>query len=150
MEESSVYMLIREVAKDDLSAITEIDADISGAAKAEYWQNIFKNYQAHQDSHFFLVAEQGKDILGFVLGMIQAWEFDSPPCGWVFAIAVKPDKRLDGLGSKLLDSLCRYFRQAGVDKVRTMVAHHDHEALAFFRNQGMLTGPYWQLEKELE
>jgi hypothetical protein len=42
------------------------------------------------------------------------------------------------------------FRQAGVDKMRTMVARNDLLPLRFFRSEGMMAGPYIQLEMDLE
>ena len=83
------------------------------------------------------------------MGEIRAWEFGSKPCGWVFAIGVKKDCVLSGIGSNLLDNLCDCFRQNGVAKVRTMTAKQEHELLSFFRSQGMMAGPYLQLEKDL-
>lgn len=143
-------MLIREASLNDIHAVIEIDTDITGEAKPQYWQDAFNEYQSHKESRFILVAEQGQQVLGFINGEIRAWEFGSAPCGWVIAIGIRQDERLGGIGSKLLDSLCGYFHRAGVTKARTMITRQNHEVLAFFRSQGMMAGPYLQLEKELE
>ena len=39
---------------------------------------------------------------------------------------------------------------AGVSKMRTMVARDGHLPLLFFRSEGMIAGPYTQLEKDLD
>jgi hypothetical protein len=48
-----------------------------------------------------------------------------------------------------MDDLCRRLREAGVDKVRTLLARDNALVLAFFRSQGMMAAPLITLEKEL-
>lgn len=144
-----VAIVIREVTEDDLGAIIDIDAQNSSLAKPQYWRDAYDRYQGHKNSRFFLVAEQRDQVIGFVLGEIRAWEFGSPPCGWVVVIGVKKDERLEGIGSNMMVRLCDHFRNAGITKIRTMVARQDHELLAFFRSQGLMAGPYQQLEMEI-
>lgn len=142
--------VIREAATGDVGAIIEIDAGNSGVGKPEFWREAFAGYREHRDSRFFLVAERGRAVDGFIIGEIRAWEFGSPPCGWVFVIGVRRGERQGGIGSKLMAALCRRFQQAGISKIRTMVAKQNHELLAFFRSQGMMAGPYQQLETDLD
>lgn len=149
MEDSDVYMLIRDAVSKDLDTIIKIDAQISGIEKTAYWHDAYADYKRLKDSHCFLVAFQGEEVMGFIMGEVRAWEFGSEPCGWVSAIGIKQDSKLTGIGSKLLDNLCRYFKQTGIKKVRTMTAKQDNELLSFFRSQGMMAGPYLQLEKDL-
>ncbi len=118
-------------------------------AKPEYWQETFDLYGGLKENRFFLVAESEDQIAGFILGEIRAWEFGSAPCGWVFAIGVNQDTRLHGVGTKMLDAISEHFRKAGITKIRTMVARQNHEVHSFFRSQGMMAGPYQQLEKNL-
>jgi len=132
--DAGLYMLIRDATEQDLEAITTIDAQISGIEKNAYWMDAYAEYQRHKDNR----------------GEVRAWEFGSEPCGWVFAIGILEDRKLAGIGSRLLDNLCRQFKQQGVNKVRTMTAKQDNELLSFFRSQGMMAGPYLQLEKDLD
>lgn len=139
---------IRHASIDDLEQIMAIDEQISGVSKSDYWQDAFRQYD-NKDRGYFLVAEADKQVTGFVLGEIRAWEFGSPPCGWVFGLSVKPDQRLHGTGEQLLNTLCSYFQQEGINTIRTMTRRQNRELLAFFRSQGMMAGPYLELEKEL-
>jgi len=134
---------------DDLDSIINIDTEISGTGKPDYWRDIISSYTGNREKHFFLVAVRDGQIIGFIIGEIRAWEFGSAPCGWVFTIGVKPDNRLGRVGSELLDELCNLFHQAGMTKVRTMTSRQDYDVMSFFRSQGMMSGPYQQLEKEL-
>ena len=102
----------------------------------------------------FLVAElSGAEgpapILGFIVGEVRAWEFGSAPCGWVLALSVEPRARLRGTGQALFEALSVEFNKAGVTKMRTMVARDNQLHLLFFRSEGMMAGPYIQLEKDL-
>lgn len=149
-QDTSTYMIIREAMMNDLDEIIEIDIQISGMEKPEYWRDTLELYLEQNDRRCFLVAGQDDHIIGFILGEIRAWEFGSASCGWVYAIGVTEQGRLDGVGSKMLDNLCGFFRRAGVSKVRTMVVRQNHQLLSFFRSQGMMAGPYQELEKEVD
>lgn len=149
MNEATAKIPVRDAVESDLDAIIAIDAQISGMEKGDYWRNAYDEYQRQKDNRFFLVAGEGNEIVGFIMGEVRAWEFGSEPCGWVFAIGIRKESKLTGIGSKLMDNLCRYFREAGVRKVRTMTAKQDNELLSFFRSQGMMAGPYLQLEKDV-
>lgn len=138
---------LRDVLATDLPAIIDLDRSLTGEAKPAYW----KAGIARQADRFFLVAETADGAFaGFAIGEIRAWEFGSPPVGWIFAIQVDPDLRLVGVGTALFDGLCARFRDAGVGLVRTMVNRRDHLILAFFRAQGLTAGPSLELEMELE
>ena len=138
---------VRAVAVADLPAIIDLDHRLTGAAKPDYW----KTGVAPQADRFFLVAEMADGgFAGFAIGEIRAWEFGSPPAGWVFAIQVDPDLRQGGIGTALFDGLCACFRAGGVDRVRTMVDRRDHLILSFFRAQGLTAGPSLELEMELK
>ncbi len=138
---------LRDVAPADLAAVIDLDRRLTGEAKPAYW----KAGLAPQADRFFLVAETaGGAFAGFAIGEIRAWEFGSPPVGWIFAIQVDPDLRQAGVGTALFDGLCARFRGAGVGLVRTMVNRRDHLILAFFRTQGLTAGPSLELEMELE
>jgi ribosomal protein S18 acetylase RimI-like enzyme len=149
MNVTDLSPVIRDATEQDLEPIIAIDAQISGIEKRTYWREAYTEYQRHKEIRVFLVATRDNKVMGFIMGEIRAWEFGSKPCGWVFAIGVREDCKLTGVGSRLLDELCRHFRQRGVRKVRTMTAKQDNELLSFFRSQGMMAGPYLQLEKDL-
>ncbi len=140
---------IRKATKSDLPAIMAFDERSNKEANPNYWQEMFARYGDDLNTQLFLVCESGADIVGFIIGEVRDWEFGSPPCGWVFALGVRPDIRLTGVASRMYATLCGFFKQAGADRVRTMVARQNNDFHSFFRSQGMMAGPYVQLEKEL-
>ncbi|MCW5745670.1 MAG: GNAT family N-acetyltransferase [Alphaproteobacteria bacterium] len=141
---------VREAEAADLTAVAALDRRVTGVAKATYWQWALAHYAGGPPERIFLVAEAaGGTLAGFIIGEVRAWEFGSPPAGWVFALQVDAARRLSGVGSRLFEALCQRFRAAGVDRVRTLVDRHDHLILSFFRSQGMTAGPSLQLDLEL-
>ncbi len=144
---SPAGLKVRPVQADDLPQVIAIDMQVTGLEKADYWYELFHRYgsRGHRQ-RFFLVADSGGVVRGFIIGEVRDWEFGSPPCGWVFGITVQPDSRLAGIGTSLLESIRDCFRRSGVTKVRTMLARDDHLVLSFFRSQGMTAAPFIPLE----
>ncbi len=141
-------LTVRVAEAHDIAAVGGLDERITGLAKPDYWRRTFARYGARPD-RYFLIAEAGGRVLGFIIGEVRAWEFGSPPSGWIFAIGVDPDHRLNKLGSRLFEAMCQRLRESGVKAVRTMLARDDNLNMAFFRSQGMMGGPFIQLEMGL-
>jgi ribosomal protein S18 acetylase RimI-like enzyme len=139
---------IRSARPADLPQVVEIDARITGLRKPAYWAGILRRYGGRSAERFFLVAHDGRRVAGYIVGEVRDWEFGSPPCGWVFGIGVRPEARLRGTGTRLLEAICAAFRRRGVYKVRTLLARDNALVLAFFRSQGMMAAPFIALEMD--
>ena len=142
-------ILIRSAVETDLPAIMAFDARSNKDANPRYWQEMFARYGDDKNKQLFLVSEIDNEIAGFIIGEVRDWEFGSKPCGWVFALGVRSDIRLGGIATRLYAALCEFFKKGGVTTVRTMLAREDIDSHSFFRSQGMMAGPYVQLEKDL-
>jgi ribosomal protein S18 acetylase RimI-like enzyme len=140
---------IRGARRGDLAQVVEIDARITGLRKPAYWAGILRRYGGRDPARFFLVCTEGNAVQGYVVGEVRDWEFGSPPCGWVFGIGVRPETRLRGTGTRLLDAILAEFRRRGVDTVRTLLARDNALVLAFFRSQGLMAAPFIALERDL-
>ncbi|MEW6690425.1 MAG: GNAT family N-acetyltransferase [Pseudomonadota bacterium] len=141
---------IRGARRADLDQVVAIDAAITRLPKPAYWAGILRRYGGRKPQRFFLVAEAERRVLGYIVGEVRDWEFGSPPCGWVFGIGVRPETRLAGIGTQLLEAIGAAFRRRGVRTVRTLLARDNALVLAFFRSQGMTAAPFIPLEKELD
>ncbi len=141
---------IRAAATADLDAVIALDKETTGVEKRRYWRDIFERFVgAEREQRFFLVAEHDGRASGFIVGEVRAWEFGSPPCGWVFALNVKRSLREHGVATVLFNHMCTLMKRAGVDTVRTMVERTNKVNLSFFRSMGLRTGPYVELEQHL-
>jgi len=137
----------------DVDAIVALDAVITGTEKVDYWTDVFENFArvSQRLKRYFLVAKTADERLaGFIVGEIRAWEFGSPPCGWVLALSVTPELRERGIGTLLFEALCAEMKKDGVTTIRTMVLGNDKVNLSFFRGEGLAAGPYIELERRLD
>ena len=153
MNDNKIVIDIRQATKADTAAIVALDAEITGTDKSAYWTDILNRFAEPLDriKRYFLVARSvDGELDGFIVGEIRAWEFGSPPCGWVFALGVAPRHRERGIGAMLLDALCSELKKADVPTIRTMVLGSDKVNLSFFRGEGLAAGPYIELEKRLD
>ena len=142
---------IRDAIASDLDAVISLDQWAPMEEKPTYWSEVFDHYvRRDKADRFFLVAETGNTAVGFIIGEVRAWEFGSPPCGWVFALAVSPGSRQLGIGQLMFEEMAKRLKQAGVTTVRTMVNRDDKLTLSFFRSIGLCTGKYLELEKQID
>ncbi len=142
---------IRNALLTDFNAVIDLDIEGDMEDKPVYWRGIFDRYvTTGRDGGFFLVAEISGEVIGFIVGEVRAWEFGSPPCGWVFALSVSPKIREMGVGQLMLKEMCNLLKKTGVTSVRTMVDREDKLTLSFFRSQGLRTGRYIELEKQID
>lgn len=142
---SAERFVVRRAAVDDIPGVIRIDASNTGLAKPDYWRTQFERFGG-RPQRYFLVADRDGQVIAFIVGEVRAWEFGSPPCGWIFAIGVDAESRMGRLGTRLFDAIMDRFRADGVDTVRTMVRVEDQLLMSFFRSQGMTAGPSIQLE----
>ena len=144
-------MTVRPVRRADLDHVIEIDATVTGLEKRAYWQRVYRRYgiAAAGEQRWFLVALEGRRVVGFLIGEVRDWEFGSPPCAWVFAINVDPNARQGGIGTRLLESLSEALRKTGVRKLRTLLHHDNTLILSFFRSAGMMAAPLIPLEMDV-
>ena len=151
MNETSASLRIRAAEASDLADVIALDAEMTGVEKGEFWRDMLARLVNRSDRHF-LVAEEpkGGPVRGYIVGEVRAYEFGSEPCGWIIAIGVDPRFRVRRTGEKLFDAMCDRLRADGVATVRTMVAREDRLDMAFFRAQGMMAGPFIELEKPLD
>lgn len=138
---------VASVTLDDLPSIIQIDAEHTGAEKRDYWQACYERDSADQNTTFLVARLEGK-VVGCALGAIQAWEFGSPPCGWIQAMYVAVDHQGQHVANRLFDNLVARFQDAGITTVRTMLHIDNHMLMSFFRMQGMAAGPYIELEMQ--
>lgn len=141
---------IRNASPADFDAVVALDLVDVSEDKPIYWRGIFTRYvDADRAGGIFLVAEIGNEIIGFIIGEVRAWEFGSPPCGWVFALGVTPSARESRVGQLMFKEMCRRLKKGGVTAVKTMVDRENKLTLSFFRSQGLRSGRYIELEKPL-
>ena len=148
-------MKIRPAKPQDRDNVVDLDCRITSIAKPDYWASMLDQFVGREGQHF-LIAEsnytqlKSSNFAGFIIGEVRAWEFGSKPCGWILTILVSPEFQGQRVGETLFQSISARLKEDGVDTIRTMVARDDSQNMSFFRAQGMMAGPFIELEKPVD
>lgn len=142
-------LVIDLVTLEDIPAIVAIDAEITGSKKADFWYGCYARQNSNHKSKF-VVAKMDGAVAGYLIGAIQAWEFGSPPCGWIEVIAVSPAHRKRHVATRLFEEIAEYFKSNEIHTIRTMLHIDDRQLMSFFRMQGLTAGPYIELEMQMD
>ena len=145
-------MKIRLATVQDQHNVVALDGRITSTPKADYWASMFDQFVGRGGRHFLIAESDGTSaettvLAGFIIGEVRAWEFGSQPCGWILTILVAPEFQGQRVGEMLFQTISAYMENDGVDTIRTMVAREDQLNMSFFRAQGMMAGPFIELEK---
>ncbi len=130
---------IREMRADDLDAIVQLDARVSGDARRAYFERRLASLSPdHLDNHTLgLVAEVGGVIVGFVMGTLTHGEFGfTEITALVDSIVVHPDQRRRGIGQQLAGAFVAEGAARGVHDVYTLVNWNAWDMLKFFDSIG--------------
>ena len=141
---------LRPLTELDLEAVTSIDEKISGSYRPDEWENRVA-YYIRRDAELSLVAVQGKDVVGFMLGEVRSGEFGlEETAGWIEVMGVDPDVQGQSIGKKLLEGMSKGCKARGAKKVRTLVDSKSQEALVkFFEATGFKATPTRLLDRPL-
>lgn len=86
--------------------------------------------QLSWDSELVLVALKDNEIAGVMIGTIDQSK------GYVYRVAVHPDRRRQGVGRGLVTAMNARFRQRNVHKVFVAVDKHNELLLPFYQSVG--------------
>ena len=132
---------VRQMLRDDLESIVDIDTRILGEPRKEYWHTKVVRDAASRPQDASLVAEIDGKIAGFILGEISGWEFNVPNnIGWIDTIGIDPDYQNRGIAKVLAIALVTNLKRHGVDTIYTLVNWNDWDLLQFFHAMGFSRG----------
>jgi ribosomal protein S18 acetylase RimI-like enzyme len=83
-----------------------------------------------RDPDLFLIAEDGDEILGVVIG---AWDGRR---GWINHLAIRPDQQRKGIGMLLIRELEKRLTRKGARKVNAQIYRSNAGSLSFFKAIG--------------
>jgi ribosomal protein S18 acetylase RimI-like enzyme len=148
-EESSISAVIRPMRPSDLDRIIEIDFEVLGKSRQDYWRrNIELDEKRAQVSR--LVAELDGKVVGFIIGYASRWEYGLPEkIGWIDTIGVDPVTQRKGIAKLLFQEMAENFRKMGVSEVYTLVRRLDWKLLKFFQKLGFHKGEMMNIKLEI-
>lgn len=119
-------MIVRNVGPDDI--YTVIDLEYQNFDYPYPPEVINFLYEFYRDT--FLVAEKDKDVIGFVIGIVQKKE------GHVLVIAIRDDYKKRGVGTFLMKKLIDVYKKKGITQLKLEVRASNVAALSMYRNLG--------------
>jgi len=119
---------LRKFSLSDLDQITEIEK-VSFPPGTVYSKSYFEKLY-HSYPQGFLIAEILGKIIGYAIGQIKG------NSAQIISIAVLPDWRKKGIGTKLFNSLLDFFKKEGAKEIFLHVRTKNQEAISFYQNLG--------------
>src|SRR5436305_11234302 len=89
------------------------------------------------DGHIF-VADDGDRVSGYVYAALEplSWKELRGPAGFIHDIAVTPERRCAGVGTKLIETAVEWLRERGAPRVILWTAAANETAHTLFRRLG--------------
>jgi ribosomal-protein-alanine N-acetyltransferase len=124
-------LAIRQYEARDFAAMYKLDQTCFplGIAYSKWSLQYFLSLPAAD----CLVAEDGKQIVGFILAE------KNPPLAHIITLDVAPGKRRSGLGTMLLEEIEKHFRYHEVRSVLLETAVDNESGIAFWEHHGYRT-----------
>lgn len=139
---------LRILTMKDLDAVTEIDHNLLGSKRREYWEARLESTETSGVPS--LAAEVGGKVIGFILGSASGWEYGIPEnVGWIDTIGVTKAWQGKGVSQLLFKEIYSMFKKVGVDTIYVFVDWKKWDLLKFFEKMGFTRGDMINLELKL-
>lgn len=129
-------VLIRPFRTEDLERVYRIEE----ASFREAWPKSFFTYIQGKAPALFLVAVEGGEIVGYVVGEMREIMFSGVPhrfkMGHILNIAVETSRRGMGVGTLLIEEIESRFRERSASKVTLEVRESNTAARLFYQRRG--------------
>ena len=88
-----------------------------------------------REPELFLVAEYQDTVIGFIL-VKNGENFGESPTGLIYAIGVLPEYQSQGIGTRLVNSICNILKDKGCKKLFLHVRVGNKEGIKFYQRLG--------------
>ena len=139
-DQSELSVRIREMSIDGFPGVFHIREDLF---TSDYSPSMYRTWDEYEittlynsDSELCLVAEYGKEILGFALGTTVEKSNSSWKYGYLVWLGVKPGTQNSGVGEALFKEIKRRMREQGVRMVIVDTDADNEAGIRFFKKQG--------------
>ena len=142
---------VRNLRPEDLEAVIRIDAKLTGRRREEFFKLKLQQNLVESGIKVSLAAELDDVFSGFLLARVYYGEFGAPePVAVLDTFGVHPDFSRQGIGTALLEQLCKNLDGLGVHSLRTEVSWDDPTLLAFFHRRGFRPAERFCLDLNLD
>lgn len=141
---------IRNLEKDDLAFIVNIEEKVTGVARPLYWEKRIEISEAIRPHWASLVAELNHRVVGFILGRAGELEFGLPSTvAWIEIVGVDPAFRGQGIGRALIERFAASAEDHDIKTIFTLVGSGNQQMADFFKRIGFLQGKMLHFQKEI-
>jgi ribosomal protein S18 acetylase RimI-like enzyme len=141
---------VRNMEKEDLPAIVDLEERQTGVARPHYWEKRIEMSEAIRPHWASLVAEMDNRVVGFILGRAGELEFGLPgTVAWIEMIGVHPGHRRRGVAQALVQQFAESAEDHGIRTIFTLVTSNQAEMQQFFSRLGFVQGKMLHYQKEI-
>jgi ribosomal protein S18 acetylase RimI-like enzyme len=149
--EQEQRVIIRSLRPEDLEQVIAVDAKIIGRRREEYFKTKLEQNLLETGVKVSLAAEYEQCFVGFLLARVYYGEFGAPePVAVLDTFGVHPDFKRRGIGTTLMEQLCKNLGGLGVNSLQTEVNWDDPSLLVFFQRQGFRPAERFCLDLNLD
>ena len=146
---------VRPLGEGDIEPVVRIVRAVTGEENDGFWRGMLRAYLLGQGNlpdalspSLCQVAALGEEVIGFMIGDIQSWQFGIPRCGRIVAVGIHPDQRRSGAARMLAAAFFEQFKRMQVPYVQCMVKPGD-PLRDFFQSVGFQDSDWQTLTREL-
>jgi ribosomal protein S18 acetylase RimI-like enzyme len=142
---------IRVLRTDDFPSIMEIDTQVRGRPRPEYYERKMRTLMDGSGGIVSsLAAEVDGKVVGFLMGQVFDGEFGIPEtAALIDTVGVNPELQRSGIARLLFEEFCTNMKAIGVTRIRTLVDWNAWDLITFFDSMGFEPLPVLNLELEL-
>jgi len=129
-KEPKLPIQIREYNSADEEQVNKINQESLEISFRFYYEIFHKT-----EPDLFLVAEYEDEIIGFTL-VKDGENFGEAPTAIIYAIAVSPSYRSQGIGTQLVNAIANVLHQRQIKKLFLHVRVGNKKAIKFYQNTG--------------
>jgi N-acetylglutamate synthase-like GNAT family acetyltransferase len=123
--------------KEDMDTISQIDADILGIVRKDYYKEKVEKITSKKDEIISFVALDGNKVIGFIIGDIYIGEYGLKERAAVIdTIGISPNYQGFGIAKKLFKEFLNSIKKLGIRNIYTIVDWEDYDLLKFFHEEG--------------
>jgi ribosomal protein S18 acetylase RimI-like enzyme len=144
-------LTIRPMRKGDIDSIVEIDSQVLGQRRSDYYQRkAALTLDSERQLVTSLVATYEDQVIGFIMGNLYMGEYGIPEAtASLDTIGVRPDYQGQGVAFELIKDYIANLKKAGVENIYILVDWNNWRMLRLFEKFGFVPARTVNLELKL-
>ena len=140
---------IREIALEDAGEIQNIRKAISEDDAQVNFKKIIEVHISEGAGKSSLVAEINGHVIGYMISTSLYAGFGIKKSAWIMALGIHPDYMGQGVGMKLAQKICEFYKDKGIKYIYSSVIWDSTDVLSFFKKLGFERSEFINLKKKL-